>query len=234
MKVTIGKSVKHRPIEAFLLGSSASPTLLIFGGFHGDEPQSVSLARRLSDWLEPETAAAPDVCWVIVPLVNPDGYARRRRRNVRGVDINRNFPTQDWVRGRKRSRMFGGDRPESEPETRAVMKAVQRFGPRVIVSIHSISGGRQCNNYNGPGRRWAKLMARCNSYPVTDSIGYPTPGSFGTWAGVELGIPTITLELPTHHSLKRCWADNRGAFAALGVSLSRHRRLPPLTLKANS
>lgn len=31
--------------------------------------------------------------------------------------------------------------------------------------------------------------------PLQESIGYPTPGSFGTWAGVEKGIPTITLEL---------------------------------------
>ena len=26
-------------------------------------------------------------------------------------------------------------------------------------------------------------------------MGYPTPGSFGTWAGIEKEIPTITLEL---------------------------------------
>ena len=32
-------------------------------------------------------------------------------------------------------------------------------------------------------------------YPVEKSIGYPTPGSFGTWAGIERKIPTITLEL---------------------------------------
>ena len=32
-------------------------------------------------------------------------------------------------------------------------------------------------------------------YPVEESIGYPTPGSFGTWAGIEKGIPIITLEL---------------------------------------
>ena len=29
------------------------------------------------------------------------------------------------------------------------------------------------------------------NYPVEPSIGYPTPGSFGTWAGIEKQIPTI-------------------------------------------
>ena len=32
-------------------------------------------------------------------------------------------------------------------------------------------------------------------YPVEASIGYPTPGSFGTYCGIEKNIPTITLEL---------------------------------------
>ena len=31
--------------------------------------------------------------------------------------------------------------------------------------------------------------------PAEGSIGYPTPGSFGTYCGVERNIPTITLEL---------------------------------------
>ena len=30
---------------------------------------------------------------------------------------------------------------------------------------------------------------------MEDNIGYPTPGSFGTYAGVERHIPAITLEM---------------------------------------
>jgi len=57
----------------------------------------------------------------------------------------------------------------------------------------------------------AEAIAACNGYPVTGSIGYPTPGSFGTWAGHELRIATVTLELPSHHSSRRCWEENRRA-----------------------
>jgi len=151
------------------------------------------------------------VSWVIIPIVNPDGYERRKRRNANGVDLNRNFPAENWELGDPRSRMFGGRRPGSEPETRAVIRAVERFAPRCIITIHSINRHRFCNNYDGPGKGIANAMHQINHYPVTASIGYATPGSFGTWAGVERGIATITLELPSHHSAKRCWSDNATA-----------------------
>ena len=38
-------------------------------------------------------------------------------------------------------------------------------------------------------------ISKIINYPVEENIGYPTPGSFGTWAGIEKEIPTITLEL---------------------------------------
>jgi protein MpaA len=54
-------------------------------------------------------------------------------------------------------------------------------------------------------------MAGFNGYPVTATIGYPTPGSFGSWAGIDLGIPVITLELPRELSGPKAWESNRQA-----------------------
>ncbi len=216
MTVTLGKSVEGRPIRATIHGHRHKPTLLVLGGFHGDEPKSVSLAHQLIDEIKSHATAGQSCCWVVVPLVNPDGYQRRRRRNANKIDINRNFPTKNWQTLSRRSRMYGGDEPGSEPETMAVIKAVTRFRPQRIVTIHSIGAGRECNNYDGPAKRLAKLMSRRNGYPATASIGYPTPGSFGAWAGIERRIPTITLELPSLHSAKRCWAENRDALLAWG------------------
>lgn len=231
MKVVLGTSVEGLAIEAFLIGPDDAPTFLVLAGFHGDEPKGVSIAERLRDRLERTPESTPHLRWVIVPVVNPDGYARRRRRNARGVDINRNFPTSNWELGKPRSRMFGGNTPRSEPETRAVMHAVARFRPAAMITVHSISEGRHCNNYDGPGRNLAEVLARHNGYPVIGSIGYPTPGSFGTWAGAERGIPTVTLELPTAHSLKRCWSENRDAILAaaefIGPIAGRSARTSP-------
>ena len=207
----VGRSIEGEAIRAHLRAGGSKTTILVFGGFHGDEPKSVFVARRLLALFGADATAGRNASWVIVPVVNPDGYLRRRRRNARGVDINRNFPTFNWRRTSPRSRMFGGESPGSEPEAKAVIRLVERFAPSLIVTVHSISENRYCNNYDGPGRAPAEAMGQRNGYPVRATIGYPTPGSFGTWAGAERGIATITLELPSHHSSKRCWEDNREA-----------------------
>jgi len=191
--------------------------ILLLGGFHGDEPKGVRVCERFAELLSGDAPGAGNANWIIVPLVNPDGFERRNRRNANGIDLNRNFPTQNWVRGNKRSRMFGGEKPASEPETRAIVRLVERCRPTVIVTLHSIGRKRFCNNFDGPARRLAKRMSDYNRYPVTTSIGYPTPGSFGTWAGIEKKIPTITLELPSLHSNKRCWTDNHKALLSLAL-----------------
>ncbi len=75
-------------------------------------------------------------------------------------------------------------------------------------------GGNFCNNYDGPAGALAEIMARKNHYPVKASIGYPTPGSFGSWAGIDQNIPTITLELPREQPISRVWLANRNAILA--------------------
>ena len=224
-----GRSANRQALRLTEFGPLRRPTLIL-GGFHGDEPKSVHVVRLLIDVLKkvsgrvngPHTLDAgrsgkkylTPFTVVIVPVVNPDGYERRNRRNSHGVDLNRNFPTDDWQPGRRRSRYYGGERAASESETRALIRLIERIRPRQIITVHSISEHRFCNNFDGPGASLARLLSRCNGYPVRGSIGYPTPGSLGTWAGVERQIPTVTLELPSHHSPKRCWEDNRAALLA--------------------
>lgn len=212
---TIGRSVEGRSIECYRFGSGGR-TRLILAGLHGDEPKSVYVARRLCVWLAGAADLAEGTGIAVVPVVNPDGYEVRKRRNARGVDLNRNFPTADWLPGAKRSRFYGGAGPASEPETQAVLALIESLQPAEIITVHSISDRRQCNNYDGPGQAVAQAMGRCNGYPVTGAIGYSTPGSFGTWAGGERGIATVTLELPSHRSPRGCWEEN---WSALVVGL---------------
>jgi protein MpaA len=65
--------------------------------------------------------------------------------------------------------------------------------------LHTPKG---CINYDGPAETLAKEMAKLNKYPVKSYIGYETAGSLGTYAGKELQIPTITLELKNESSQK--------------------------------
>jgi murein peptide amidase A len=206
---TIGSSVERRSIRAIRTGPGDLPPPLVIAGIHGDEPKSVFVALHLVSLLS--DPAQPLVPCVIVTNLNPDGYQRRRRTNANGVDLNRNFPTRDWAPTRKRSRYYSGSTPLSEPESRAIARLIDQLNPPLIITIHSINRQRHCVNYDGPARSPADAMAKRNGYPVRESIGYPTPGSFGTWAGVESQIATITLELPSHHSPQRCWRDNESA-----------------------
>jgi protein MpaA len=160
------------------------PSLLVFGGIHGDEPGSVELCDRL-------IARAPDGV-AIVPAVNRDGLARNHKNNARDVDLNRNFPSRNWVREHPAG-YDPGPAPLSEPETQALAKLIDELAPRVIVAVHQPF---RCVNWDGPAEELASQMSRACGYPARASVGYPTPGSFGSLYGVDRGIPVITLELP--------------------------------------
>jgi predicted deacylase len=209
----LGYSVEGRPIEIEYFGHGA-PAVLILGGIHGDEPTSVDCTRGLIALLraKPELVTARTVA--IIEVANPDGYARRTRTNFRGIDCNRNFPANNFKPGGSKAAR-GGREPASEPETRAILKAMDQLKPKHMISIHSIRGKqRQQNNYDGPAEPLARAMAVHNGYPVTSTIGYPTPGSLGSFAGHDLGIPIITLELPSSQPGNEAWKHNRDALIA--------------------
>jgi protein MpaA len=174
--VILGTSVEHRPIEAFGDGE-----VLIFGGIHGDEPGSVELCRRFT-----RKGA------IVVPAVNPDGLSRNQKNNARDVDLNRNFPARNWSRDHVAG-YFPGEAPLSEPESAALAELIEKRSPRIIVSVHQPF---RCVNWDGPAAELAAKMAAACGYPLRPSIGYPTPGSFGSVYGVDRGLPVITLELP--------------------------------------
>jgi protein MpaA len=90
------------------------------------------------------------------------------------------------------------------------MRLVRDLRPRRILSIHSIAGD-PCNNYDGPAEPLARAMASGNGYALKGQIGYPTPGSLGSWAGTDLGIPIVTLELPASTPGDVAWERNRSA-----------------------
>lgn len=211
--VELGRSINGAPLELHVFGDAGRPTF-VFGGIHGSEPTSAYVAGRLVEYLRENPEAYAGTSVAVLPKANPDGLERRSRTNARRVDLNRNFPARNWHRGSKRSSNYGGPAAASEPETRALIRAVEVLRPARIVTIHAMNGD-QCNNFDGPARHLAEIMRQHNRYPVRRSIGYPTPGSFGNWAGVDRGIPTITLELRQGRSGPRCWAENENALLAV-------------------
>ena len=57
-------------------------------------------------------------------------------------------------------------------------------------------GHRKCTcNTNGKCQREAEAIAKLTGYEIKESIGYPTPGCLGTYAGLERDMPTLTYEI---------------------------------------
>ncbi len=200
----LGYSVQKQAIEMFRL-TQGPVSLLLIGGVHGDEVEGVELVKRFmlaEQWHVFDQKAS----LYVIPQLNPDGCQLYRRWNARGVDLNRNMPTQDWSAERKSPRYTPGVAPGSEPETQGLVHCLETLKPALIISAHS-SYSDLCVDYNGPARPVAAAMSAVNGYRVTDYIGYPTPGSLGTWAGWERQIPTITLEIeracPNQHVWQR-------------------------------
>ena len=174
-----------------LCGNIAS-SILIIGCFHGDEPQGKYL---IDEYLQNNPQA--NLCFI--PCLNEYGFNNKIRTNSNGVDLNRNFPTKNWVRSKK-DNFYGGAEPASEKETKFVISIVEQYKPKLILALHA---PYKVVNFDGEGRDIAEKISKIIGYPVEESIGYPTPGSFGTWAGIEKNIPTITLELDEECDVKK-------------------------------
>jgi len=198
----LGHSFEGREIRATVLGSGGQ-SVLIFAVIHGDEPLGAPLVERFTA----ELRRRPDLLGgrrvVVIPVLNPDGLARGTRQNARGVDLNRNFAARNFSRSAER-----GPYPESEPESRILARAIRQFDPRRILAVHAPF---HCVNWDGPAGDLARRMASSSGYELRPSIGYPTPGSLGSYAGHDLGLATITLELPGRATLDEVWRDLREA-----------------------
>jgi protein MpaA len=183
------KSSEGRAIRGRRFGGPG-PALLMFGGIHGDEPASVEALIELAPRL---AAAAPGGVPVwLVPAVNPDGVAGGRKNSARDVDLNRNFPARSFMTAHAPG-YFPGAAPLSEPETRAIADLVAHEAIAAVVAVHAPFA---CVNYDGPAAAWAEAVAAACGWPARANIGYPTPGSLGSWLGIDRGLPVLTLELP--------------------------------------
>jgi protein MpaA len=191
----LGTSVQGRPLLAWRFGAehapSAQPTLLVVAGVHGDEPSSVGAAAELGQRLGAGVARAPGAVWLL-PALNPDGLVRNLKNSAHDVDLNRNFPASSF-RAQHEPGYFPGAHPLSEPETSALAALIEHEKIAAVVAVHAPFA---CINYDGPAADWAGRVAAACGWPARADIGYPTPGSLGSWLGIDRGLSILTLELP--------------------------------------
>ncbi|MDU1573705.1 MAG: murein tripeptide amidase MpaA [Pantoea sp.] len=192
-----GDSVLGAPLLWFPAPAADSDSGLILAGTHGDENAAVATLsaamRTLPDRLRRHH---------VVLAVNPDGCQLGLRANAHGVDLNRNFPAANWQSGETVYRwnsaaeardvlLSTGDRPGSEPETQALCELIHGLKPRWVVSWHEPLACIDDPRSSELGH-W---LAQQTALPLVGSVGYDTPGSFGSWCN-DLGLPCITAEMP--------------------------------------
>lgn len=191
---TYGRSVLGLPLEVWRPRGRCE--LLVFAAIHGEEPETTyALSRALRQLGEPLEHAA------VVLAANPDGLIRGTRCNARGVDLNRNFPSRNWQGTPVTCRstiedpsdvvLATGERPGSEPEVQALLALIGELQPDAVVALHAPLACIDDANDSALGRR----LAERTRMPLVPGVGYPTPGSFGSW-GQDNGVPVITYEFP--------------------------------------
>jgi hypothetical protein len=124
----IGESVEGRSINHLRVGSGPMP-ILLWSQMHGDEPTATAALFDVYEYLATHRDEPPvrriltQLSLHIVPMVNPDGAERFQRRNVQGIDINR-----DALR-------------LQTPEGRALKALRDRLEPTVGFNLHNQSWG---------------------------------------------------------------------------------------------
>lgn len=188
--------------------------VLLMGGIHGDEYSAVSITFKWLDKLNQYHSGL--FHWQVIPLLNPDGllhFNKAQRQNANGVDINRNFPSKDWdqlalkywaEKTYKNPRRYPGPEANSELETQWFLDTISKFKPDVIIAVHA---PHRLVDYDGPLNAPHKLgrlrLRQLGTYP----------GSLGNYAGVDLGLPVVTVELaaagvmPSDTEISAMWID---------------------------
>jgi protein MpaA len=187
--IIFGESVSGLPIPAYQFGQSG-PKVLILGGVHGDEVEGVIAAYGLLKSFA--KAYSFQLQLTLIPMFNIDGVLAKQRQNARGVDLNRNLPTNDWTSDVAEKRYWPGPHANSEPENQALVELLEIQRPHFVLSLHS---WKPLLNVNGNCLSQAQIIHKYTNYTIDEHIGYPTPGCLGTYCGLEREMPTLTYEI---------------------------------------
>lgn len=241
---SVGLSVQGRDLWIVKISDNVQlnetePEFNYISSMHGNEPVGMEMCLYLIHYLLENYGTDNQITrlvdhteiWIL-PLMNPDGYIARQRRNYHGVDLNRNFP----------DRIVDPNNTTSgrEPETRAMMLFSADHSFVLAANFHTgalvvnypydsnatsnsvytacpddalfIKISKQYSRYNLP--MW-------NSPYFSNGISngadwYVIYGGMQDWNYVWMGTNEVTIELsdiswPSASSLPDFWEDNREA-----------------------
>ena len=251
-----GRTVEGRNIHGVKIGSG-KPFLGLLGAVHPGEAGPELMISALHQFLTTNPYMLKSRSIVAIPSVNIDmreqltmGVPWYLRKNIAGVDLNRNFPANWDVVSKAyglssndpESATYRGLFPASEPEVQAVIKFFTENTPKCIFSYHALAGicdlpGLTAGGDATSDKKFCKLA---ESYIFAYGLGlHPelkpeaswwsnggTEGGFTRWAYQILKIPAFDMELsaviaPETH---KCCVIDLTDIKLLDEYIERHSR----------
>ncbi|MCH2533351.1 MAG: succinylglutamate desuccinylase/aspartoacylase family protein [Bdellovibrionales bacterium] len=180
--------------------SKRGKRILALSLIHGDEFPSGTVALK---WMSRLLDIDSRNTWRVIPIANPDGWKKGTRMNINGLDLNRNFPTNDWDdmaldrwKNQKKSdpRRYPGPGGGSEPETKCLISHIQQFKPDFIISVHTPYG---ILDFDGPE------IDAPHFYPLQWRRFGNFPGSLGRYMWKDRQVPVLTIELKGNDAITK-------------------------------
>ncbi len=185
--------------------------IAIVSSMHGDEIQSVSVVENLGRSLRANPEHLKNATVLLVKSPNPDGFFARTPYNIRGVDLNRNFPSANW---KELKNTRAGTRAGSEAETRVIARVLGDFHPQLLVHLKD-SRNSGVVNYEGEIQPLAEQIGELLSGQVVQGLGEKTSGSVENYALTRLNCPSLTLLLVREESNDAAWEKTGEALFAM-------------------
>jgi carboxypeptidase T len=225
-----GPSLEGRPILGVRIAAGEDkPALLVNAGQHAREWVSMMAGMCVAESFvtraqEPDIAALlAEIELIVVPVVNPDGYAyswdvdrlwRKNRRDGFGVDLNRNFGVAWGGLGSSEDPFAGdyrGEAPFSEPESVAMRELVEAT-PGLVSHVDLHSYGQLVlypwgyTEEPAPADESLFTLAEAlaealgaphgeHHTPLQGALFYPAAGTMPDWMYGQHGVHSFTFEL---------------------------------------
>ncbi|MHA1832376.1 MAG: M14 family zinc carboxypeptidase [Candidatus Baldrarchaeia archaeon] len=182
---SIGMSVQGRPINALFIGKG-SRYAIVDGSIHGNEKSTTFGCLRLAEAIVEDyrvggywSKRLEDYTIIIIPIVNPDGFAANNRYNANGADLNRQFPP---------------DGTTTEPEAWALRWLMGNYTPTIYVNNHEGRHWQTNKIFYGPyqeavQKNFSIVNIRCAiaAFAKLQHWGYYTDGGCNLWIGKVRG-----------------------------------------------
>ncbi|BBF41621.1 gamma-D-glutamyl-L-diamino acid endopeptidase I [Lachnospiraceae bacterium KM106-2] len=251
----IGTSLQHTPIMAFKIGHGPIK-ILIHGTHHAREAiTTILLLDQIQHLLtiykkgnSVDSISSPaifeELSFFFVPLVNPDGADlalsndtyQAWKANIRGVDLNENYPTaypSDFLTEKPGPNGYPGTHFFSEPETYALKELTEEERFHGTISYHS-SGQEIYWYYNqkelSRDETIAKLIAQVTGYELL-TASPPAHGSgYKDWFIESYHCPALTIEVAPYIGDKpvpasyyeHIWKKNKNVPLLFGCAVNNY------------